>query len=190
MHPEDPGEPQHGHPRIGVDAGEESILRLLANGARVLEIGTGLGYSTRAFMAGGARSVDTVDIDPWVHAEIVPELELDWVNGGGSPGDFRALRDLSEVGLNYDLVFVDGAHNYESVARDAALAVYVVREGGLVVFHDWRHCPDDVRKAVEDLAGAGSAFHLPTRYGLGLLAPTPACRSRVRYVADLVGGAD
>ena len=53
-HPADPGEPTTGTPRLSVTELEADILAALVAGRDVLEIGTGLGVSTRA-MAATAR---------------------------------------------------------------------------------------------------------------------------------------
>jgi predicted O-methyltransferase YrrM len=37
----------------------------------------------------------------------------------------------------FDLVFVDGAHDFASVASDAAEALRLVKPGGAVALHDW-----------------------------------------------------
>jgi predicted O-methyltransferase YrrM len=83
----------------------------------------------------------------------------------------RALR-----GKKIDFLFIDGDHTYEGVAADFELYVDLVREGGLIAFHDivhemtpgfievarfWRDFAG--RHATEELIGEG----LP-RCGIGL----------------------
>lgn len=70
---DDPGEPTTGVPRVSIADDEVELLASLVAGKRVLEIGTGLGVSARA-MASTATEVVTVDIDPWVHANVWPLL--------------------------------------------------------------------------------------------------------------------
>lgn len=159
-HPADPGEPQHGIPRVGIARDEEPLLAALGRGRSVLEIGTGLGYSARAFLAGGARRVVTVDIDPWVGSAIVPALPKgigfrgDWPPPGGRP---------------FDVVFVDGAHDKESVREDTRRALAAVVPGGLVVFHDWEGI-DRIPESVRSVVGPGATIYaIPTTYGLGIL---------------------
>jgi hypothetical protein len=169
MRDDDPGEPQHGLPRIGIDEGEEPLLSALARGRLVLEIGTGLGYSTRA-LARTARLVVTVDPDEWVEKNIVPTLPLNVA--------FR--RELSGP-VPVDLVFVDGDHRPDAVRRDTLLAVQCVCDGGLVVFHDWTGL-DDVAGSVRSVVGgAAPLYAIPTKYGLGVLVVTSdviACIAR------------
>jgi len=52
-----------------------------------------------------------------------------------------------------DLLYIDGAHDSTSVARDTTLYVPMVKEGGLVIFDDYGH--PDVRRGVD---GALNAF--------------------------------
>jgi predicted O-methyltransferase YrrM len=39
-------------------------------------------------------------------------------------------------GKNFDLIYVDGAHTFEHVVRDALYAIDLLRVGGVVVFDD------------------------------------------------------
>jgi precorrin-6B methylase 2 len=56
----------------------------------------------------------------------------------------------------YDLVFIDGSHDRESVARDARLAAAILRPGGLLAFHDYgRDTDSGVKEAVDELLAAG-----------------------------------
>lgn len=52
-----------------------------------------------------------------------------------------------------DLLYIDGAHDPTSVARDTALYVPMVRSGGVVIFDDYGH--PDVKRGVD---GALMAF--------------------------------
>ena len=38
---------------------------------------------------------------------------------------------------SFDMVYVDGAHDYDSVRKDADLAVPMVKDGGILVFNDY-----------------------------------------------------
>src|SRR5438552_5695279 len=93
----DPGEPSTGFYRISVTDTEGAFLAFLAAGKRVLEIGTGLGVSTN-YLAMTAREVVTLDIDPWVHTNVWPNLP-----------ENVTPSTIAGVGP-YDLVFIDGAH--------------------------------------------------------------------------------
>lgn len=147
---DDPGEPSTGLPRIGVVEHEAELLQYLAHGKTVLEIGTGLGTATRA-LAKTAVTVDTVDIDPWVHTNIHGELRtLDNVR----------CHHRVPPGLTWDLVFVDGDHRPEAVKRDLALCPLVCPQG-MWIFHD----ATELRKL---LPAADGWTIIPTRYGIGI----------------------
>jgi predicted O-methyltransferase YrrM len=126
--PQDPGEIGYGSgapSRVSVDVEECRILAALAMGRTVIEIGTGLGVSTRA-MAATALSIVTVDIDPWVIENVYPELsELGIVCLEAVPG-----------GCRFDFAFIDGNHRPDSVKRDAHIATSVLVPGGFLAFHD------------------------------------------------------
>lgn len=155
-HPDDPGEPQHGRKRVGIAPDEERILQALARRRFVLEIGTGLGYSTRA-LASSASMVFSVDPDPWVHDVIVPDLRGLMVS---------CARDWPSI-RGFDLVFIDGDHRTPAVEGDVQRALAVARPGGIILLHDYQADPE-VRE------GARRATDLPvteirTTYGLGLI---------------------
>ena len=147
---DDPGEPSTGEPRLPVDDLEAWILAAFAAGRRVLEIGTGLGVSTRA-LAASAAEVYTVDIDPWVHGEIWPHL----------PANVRCFASLPPG--EFDAIFIDGDHSPEAVERDIATARMVAAPGAVILAHDtnapnvWKHL------------GAGDWRLIPTLYGIGVL---------------------
>lgn len=158
-HPDDPGEPSTGVPRIAIDPSEAQILTEYAVGKRVLEIGTGLGASTRA-LAASAISVDTVDIDPWVHATIVPTL----------PANVTAYRALANGTPGVvDVVFIDGAHDYDSVCGDIEATRGHLAPGGVFIFHDWRHQP--VCQAAHDRLPNWVFLGFDTPYGVGVAFP-------------------
>lgn len=126
--PEDPGEPGGPVParRVSVTDEEGRMLAEMVAGLEVLEIGTGLGVSTR-WMAGTARRVYTVDVDEWVRAEVWPGL--------AGLENVVVCKTVAEVG-EVDAAFIDGCHEAGPVERDARDALARVRPGGLVLFHD------------------------------------------------------
>lgn len=148
-HPEDPGEPTTGKPRLSVTDEEAEILAYYSIGATVLEIGTGLGVSTRA-LASTAVWVTTVDVDPWVHKTIWPTL----------PANVRGAKQVPD-GV-FDLAFIDGDHHTRSVIRDVTAAFAVVRPGGVILAHDFNY--ESVRQGL----GPGWGHH-DTTHGIGFL---------------------
>ncbi len=51
----------------------------------------------------------------------------------------------------YSMVFIDGAHNYDSVVDDIIFGLKVIRPGGILCGHDYHSRGIDVKKAVHDI---------------------------------------
>src|SRR5678816_4196366 len=118
-------------------------LASLADSKAVLEIGSYQGRSTICMAQTAARVVS-----------------VDWHGGdigcgyGSTETEFRA--NLEKYGFTgkvdvhvcrssdyvsderFDLVFIDGAHDYPSVKTDIAIALKALKPGGLIAFHDYR----------------------------------------------------
>lgn len=152
-HPDDPGEPSTGKPRVSITDMEASILTAFVAGRDVLEIGTGLGVSTRA-LAASAASVSTVDIDEWVQVNIWPTL----------PGNVTGVRSLPRG--PFGAVFIDGDHSTEAVARDLRTALSVAGPGAVVLAHDTAY--PSVRQGLSEVHPDGWAF-IHTTHGIGVL---------------------
>lgn len=138
---------------------EAKTLAHLAKGKRVLEIGSYAGLST-IIMARAAESVTA----------------LDYFDGRGTPtpGDTRqafdtnikrygvadkvtALSPDEFTGGEFDLIFVDGAHDLESVEADIAKARNWLAPGGLMAFHDYGEpMHPGVREAIEAFVSDGA----------------------------------
>jgi len=120
-------------------------LARLAEDKDVLEIGGYCGKSTIC-LAQKARSVLTVDpFDGRATPAPGSTLKrfLDNIERYGVADRVQHWVGTSEYVLpkltaDYDLVFIDGAHDEESVRTDIELALSVLRPGGLLVFHDYR----------------------------------------------------
>lgn len=133
---------------------ETAALMALAAGKRVLEIGTFRGYSA-ALMATTALMVHTVD----------------WHRGGEELGAQDTLMEawhniraagadnvILHVGKSsdvlptlrgpFDLVFIDGSHQYEGVRTDIALSR---RLSSTFLFHDYNYGFVGVMRAVDEL---------------------------------------
>jgi hypothetical protein len=128
----------------------------------VLEVGSWLGRSTKA-LAATARQVFCVDhwrgskndateeeakdIDPWVefNSNLGHEINRRTVipiNRGHdeiSPSmtHFDSLTMDTCPVAPVDMVFIDGAHDYESVVRDIKNARAMLKPGGLICGHDF-----------------------------------------------------
>lgn len=155
--PRDPGEQCYGTevPRGSISLFEGEFLATLCAAKRVIEVGTGLGISTR-YIARTAECVWTIDPDPWVKEVIVPEIgEVNVV----------ALCSWDGVPAHVDVVFIDGCHKPGAVANDLRLASEKLQNCGVIVLHDWRL--PDVQKGAA-LYGA-SVSPVNTEFGLGLI---------------------
>ena len=153
---DDPGEACYvtGAPRISVTADEAMMLGELARGANVLEIGTGLGVSTRG-MAATAKRLVTVDNDPWVHADVWPTL---------TKFDNVETSEAIPLHESFDMVFVDGSHDGDQIVRDLRGILPVCLPDTRVVFHDvkYKHVFDVVTKVCAKLKV------IETAHGLGI----------------------
>jgi len=80
-------------------------------------------------------------------------------------------------GRALDLLFIDGDHTYEGVRRDFEMYSPLVREGGLIVFHDIVPGPDHLVGGVprlwQELRGDAAAEFVESweqgGYGIGVL---------------------
>ena len=124
--PDDPGEPGTDARRLSVNDIEARFIGELAHGKDVYEIGTGLGVSTKA-LAQKAKSVLTSDIDLWVWENVWPTL----------PDNVKGWDDrFPPSGDGFDMAFIDGSHVTKDVKNDIINCRLVVKDKGLIVFHD------------------------------------------------------
>jgi hypothetical protein len=138
---------------------EGKALAELARGKRVLEIGSYCGLST-----------------VWIGRTADHVTAVDFFDGRGTPAPRDTLPDFKsnierygiahkveikhptwlEMGelprADYDLAFIDGAHDSVSVARDAIHAANLLKPGGLLAFHDYKApCHPGIEEAVDGL---------------------------------------
>jgi predicted O-methyltransferase YrrM len=129
-------------------AHEAALLYALAirydhEGARILEIGTALGYSAAVLaLAAPKASIVTLNPKPGEYEQAVSNL--------AALGNVLAVQQHSwdylarYTGPSLDMVFVDGAH--DQVERDLAWFGWL-KVGGLMLYHDYspaesrRPCP-------------------------------------------------
>lgn len=136
---------------------EGAELTRLAEGKRVLEIGSYCGLSTIML----ARSADHV-------------TACDYFDGRGTPQPRNTLDEftanIERHGFadkvetcspdedfphdEYDLVYIDAAHDYESVQRDTEKALAVLTPDGLLAFHDYKHpSHPGVKQVIDEMGG-------------------------------------
>ena len=159
MSPQDPGEPGRNQPRWSVNDAEAKIIGELCKDCRVLEIGTGLGVSTRAILK-QAKCVYTVDIDPFVIEKVFPELQNEFY---GRVACFKELnREWESMPLN--AFFLDGFHEYNQCKKDIAAARPWLTKGAIMIFHDLYI--DGVYRGIID--SGLTPLHIQTVAGIGV----------------------
>lgn len=50
----------------------------------------------------------------------------------------------------FDLIFIDGAHDYENVCNDIEVSINALKSGGILCGHDYHMGGVDVQKAVQE----------------------------------------
>jgi len=103
---------------------------------RVLEIGCAHGVSTETLLL-YAREVWAVD--PW---EPPYDFYHDFLRRCGDYPHLIVIRGRSPDALpagmrTFDLVYIDGDHEYAAVVADIAAALYLLHDGGVLAGHDW-----------------------------------------------------
>jgi predicted O-methyltransferase YrrM len=118
---------------------KDEFLHLIeeAKGVKeVLEIGTFRGGTSFLFYKLLGANVTTIDLK----IPIFLRLILSYKSNGKIrliQGDSHSKETLKKVSdRKYDLLFIDGDHSYESVKKDFEMYSPLVREGGMVAFHD------------------------------------------------------
>jgi hypothetical protein len=139
----------------------------------MIEIGTWAGESTSILaMSGFFNSIDT--IDPWTpwDTEFYNELKTEFETNTRHWDYITHHSDYSYNCVdkfkdgNYDFVYIDGAHDYESVKKDIELYLPKVKDGGYIGGHDYM-IPDPefgVTEAVHDVLGKPNAMFRDTSW--------------------------
>ena len=130
-------------------AGEDTPLNdllFLLNAAkgrrakRILEIGTYRARTTYALHINCpdatlvSYDIQVIDCDYRRKLSGVPQVHLRF-------GSFAAAAETVRHEPKYDLIFVDGSHQFGAVIEDSRRALEIVAPGGLIVWHDYR--PND-----------------------------------------------
>jgi len=124
--------------------GELDALKQVAEGCQIIvNIGAGVGTSGLAFreVAGESATIYTVDISEGGPTGGM-ENERTAFADTGMTLPIQILGDSAEVGRAWDkgqvdLVFVDGDHSPDSVRADIHAWLPWVKNGGIIVFHDY-----------------------------------------------------
>jgi hypothetical protein len=139
---DDPGERSaEGAQRISVTENEAALLADAARNKTVVEIGTGLGISTRA-LASTAHVVTTVDPDDWVGSVVAADLPPCVTH-------VRCVDDIPPDHLPASFAFIDGDHSFEAVVADLISVMERCVPGSEIYLHDGYL--SSVRRAVSSL---------------------------------------
>ncbi len=164
---------------------EGRALADLATGKKVLEVGSYCGRSTVCM----AQTADVVySIDPHDgRATPRPKGTFDTLHDNLARYGLRnvktmvgTLDEMADLLPDFDLVFIDGAHDYESVMSDIRHARTILAPDGLIAFHDYRNHPGQhdggwdpgVTRAVDELVAEGGEL-LSTHATVAVVKPPP-----------------
>jgi predicted O-methyltransferase YrrM len=140
---------------------------------KVLEIGCDIGDTTQFLLDSNPTCVLT-GIDPYVNyidwngnnlndREVVYEKFMDRLKGYSNRFHlFRQYSDEIAEKLeenNFDLIFIDGLHEYDQLTKDCANYYSKLKEGGIFSGHDYNSI-EGVRKAADEFAAkVGREIH-------------------------------
>lgn len=147
--------------RTAMTRNEKQVLfhfaRRLPRGSMAAEIGSYHGASS-CCLASGIRSSEgrVWCIDTWMN-DAVSDGRSDvfpvWQQSTSRFNEVLSVvrgyshEVVEQVPNELAMLFVDGDHSYEGVKRDLLLYLPKLREGGILVMHDWGH--EAVRRAAE-----------------------------------------
>lgn len=137
----------------------------------IVEIGSWMGRSTRALAdstRGKVIAVDTffgsdepehhriLDAQPedWLLKEFKKNLAEHIITGKVEVcqnTSLDAAKYLNFAGEKFDMIFIDAAHDYESVKADILAWMPLLAPGGLLCGHDFKGAATGVQRAVEEL---------------------------------------
>jgi len=158
------------------------LCQRLPAGARILEIGSYLGASTTAIgHAILGRGIELYCLDCWhdyqaqgffehalagteaTDSDIFSRFHKNTRFLGeqlrilkGTTGQFK---DFLPAGF-FDLIFIDAAHDFESVRQDILIAFKAIAPGGIICGHDYHSDGDGVRAAVNQLVADAGDIHI------------------------------
>ena len=151
-------------------------LSELAKDKRVLELGSYCGRSTICL---AQTACYVVSIDPHDGRGTPTQTDtFDTFKANLARYDIKNVDAYQTteipVGEEFDLVFIDASHDYESVCKDIERATAVLPYDGLIVFHDYGGVDDrGVTKAVDELLALGGEL-ISTTDSLAVVRPPAA----------------
>lgn len=80
--------------------------------------------------------VVSVDIEASPNAAGIKSVFEQFTPVIGNSHSLETVERVRELGLNYDVIFIDGDHSYEGVKQDYELYKEFLAPGGIIAFHD------------------------------------------------------
>lgn len=159
---------------------ERLYLRALAAGMKhVAEIGFNEGASASALLSANP-DIQVVSFEIAEHYDVqLAKYRIDAAFPGRHtlvPGDSRETVPAWEWPL-FDLMFVDGGHDYEEAAADLRNSLGVVRAGGLIMIDDltpWKPWGAGPVMAWREFTGSGAVVQVDLRRNGELASEIPA----------------
>lgn len=151
---------------------------------RFLEIGTAFGTTIPFFAELSKELAITVDIRDLQFPHLT-DPKVKYILGDSGKSEIINQIKLLLNGKLFDLIFIDGAHEYEVVKKDYLIYKDLVRPGGMIAFHDIVIL-DDVRKFWEETRPTLDrfvTFYQPDGYGIGVIIK--ACQLPTTKVVGL-----
>ena len=147
---------------------------------KILEIGVCNGGSLRFWAELAEEKIVGVDINP----KIVETIPWDWRNNakinlviGDSTLPSTASFVQSIIGDNVDFLYIDGAHDFDSVKSDFNNYSKLVKPGGIVGFHDL-----DISDTCKFFSSIeGQKIICDYRYAIGLINMNPSASNSLTY---------
>lgn len=145
--------------------GEQDVLLALIGSVRprsVVEIGVNEGLTAKAVLdsISSVTSYTGIDVGPDYKFEI-PAQQPEWVSDPGrlvkSDPRFELIirSDTDLRNLACDVCFIDGDHGRHSVWRDSMLAIDIVLQRGLIIWHDYGNTTVQVTEVLDKLHSNG-----------------------------------
>lgn len=128
-----------------------------------LEIGFGYGgtFQLLSSISTGVKvSVDCNRIDNEISRAVINEKNTFFVDGISY--DNTVFEKVKNISNEYDLIFIDGNHSYESVKKDFEIYKCLKSNDGIIIFHDID--PNHVHKDTH--AGQVYKFWQELSYGI------------------------